>query len=591
MRAVLIMYDSLNKRMLPNYGNQSLIYNNFHRLGEKSVTFTNGYVGSMPCIPARRDLHTGRYNFLHRSWGPLEPFDISFPELLKQNGTFTYLVSDHYHYWEDGGATYHPRYSAWECIRGQEADSWIGKAAPPEIPEHLPTMREFTHPVWWRDNWNSRYELSKTDTWPQTVTFDKGLEFLENNKDEKNWFLQIETFDPHEPFNAPEEFLNLFEDGYDGPVFDWPPYGTVTEPPAAVSHIRNQYQALLGLCDQNLGRVLDAFDSYDLWKDTMLIVTTDHGFLLGEKDWWAKSVMPLYNEIAQIPFFIWDPRSGICNVKRKSLVQNIDIAPTILEAFGLEIPKEITGNSLARTIADDTPVRDAALFGFHGSFVNVTDGQYVLMKASESLSNRPLYEYTLMPTHQQTMFDPEELTNIEIVDPLPFTRGAQMMKIPAANRIKNATFCNSFQFGDLLWDLAKDPDQSNPIEDTAIHSYLSKVLVDLMAQSDAPDEQYVRLGLTKEGSALSLVPHSKFEALNFGKSFIWSQEMKTICIGMMALIPEESTNEFLTDLKSYLSAGNTKIVTRALFENLARKYYSENEEKVFYFLNKLTRIR
>ena len=55
---------------------------NFDRLAERAVTFDSHYVGSMPCMPARRDMQTGRLDFLHRSWGPLEPFDNSFPELL-----------------------------------------------------------------------------------------------------------------------------------------------------------------------------------------------------------------------------------------------------------------------------------------------------------------------------------------------------------------------------------------------------------------------------------------------------------------------------------------------------------------------------
>lgn len=77
----------------------------------------------MPCMPARRELHTGRYNFLHRGWSPLEPFDDSMPEILKKNGIHTRTVTDHKHYWRDGGATYHSRYSTYEFIRGQEGDA------------------------------------------------------------------------------------------------------------------------------------------------------------------------------------------------------------------------------------------------------------------------------------------------------------------------------------------------------------------------------------------------------------------------------------------------------------------------------------
>ena len=105
MKAVFICFDTLNRHMLPPYGCDWVLAPNFSRLAERSVTFDNAYVGSMPCMPARRDMQTGRLSFLHRSWGPLEPFDNSFPELLHQAGIYSHLVTDHYHYWEDGGAT------------------------------------------------------------------------------------------------------------------------------------------------------------------------------------------------------------------------------------------------------------------------------------------------------------------------------------------------------------------------------------------------------------------------------------------------------------------------------------------------------
>ena len=82
------------------------------------------------------ELHTGRYNFLHRSWGPHEPFDDSTFMEMKRNDIYSHLVSDHYHYWEDGGSTYHHRYSSWVNVRGQEGDHWKGHVADPDVPEH-----------------------------------------------------------------------------------------------------------------------------------------------------------------------------------------------------------------------------------------------------------------------------------------------------------------------------------------------------------------------------------------------------------------------------------------------------------------------
>ena len=86
MKAVMVMYDSLRLQDLPCYGGTAIELPNFKRLAEHTAVFDNSYVCSMPCMPARRELHTGRANFLHRSWGPLEPFDDSMPEILKCGG-------------------------------------------------------------------------------------------------------------------------------------------------------------------------------------------------------------------------------------------------------------------------------------------------------------------------------------------------------------------------------------------------------------------------------------------------------------------------------------------------------------------------
>ena len=74
--------------------------------------------------------------------------------------------------------------------------------------------------------------------------------------------------------------------------------------------MRTKYEASVRFCDRQLGRVLDLMDELDLWKDTMLIVNTDHGFFLSEHGYWGKGGSPNYEELVHTPLFIWDPRSG-----------------------------------------------------------------------------------------------------------------------------------------------------------------------------------------------------------------------------------------------------------------------------------------
>lgn len=485
MKAIMVMFDSLNRRMLSPYGCDWVKTPSFGRLAEKSVVFDISYVGSMPCMPARREIHTGRYNFLHRSWGPLEPFDDSMPEILKSNGVYTHLVSDHYHYWEEGGCNYHTRYSSWEISRGQEGDPWQGDLRPVDVPESLNGDKG----PWGRQDWVNRKHMQREEDQPQPKTFAMAEEFLRRNHKEDNWFLTVETFDPHEPYFSSERFREMYPHAYDGPHFDWPPYGRVTETPEQVEHCRYESAALHSMCDFHLGRILDLMDELGLWEDTMLIVNTDHGFLLGEHDWWAKCCQPFYNEIAHTPLFIWDPRCAKKGERRRSLVQTIDLAPTLLDFFGVDIPSDMQGVSLRETIECDKPVREAGLFGLFGGHVNVTDGRYVYMRAPASKENSPLFEHTLMPTHMRHTFGMDELQDISLAEPFSFTKGCRTMRIPGRSWV------DANGFGTMLFDLENDPAQEHPIEDPEIEERMVAHLTRLMRENDAPVEQFERLGL------------------------------------------------------------------------------------------------
>jgi len=486
MKAIMLMFDTLNRNWLPPYGCDWVHAPNFARLAEHAVTFNQYYVGSMPCMPARRELHTGRYNFLHRSWGPLEPFDDSMPEILKESGVYTHLVTDHQHYWEDGGGTYHTRYNSCELIRGQEGDPWKGQI---KDPVHPPMIGRSKDDPMIRQDWINRSYIKKEEDFPQAITFDKGMEFIRANSNDDRWFLQLETFDPHEPFYAPEKYRQLYPHDYEGPFFDWPPYARVTETAEQVTHLRYEYAALLSMCDAYLGKVLDMMDELNLWEDTMLIVNTDHGYLLGEHDEWAKCVQPFYEEVSHAPLFVWDPRSGVRGERRDGLVQMIDMAPTLLEYFGVEIPPDMLGKSLKGLIASGVPVRDAALFGIHGGHVNITDGRYVYMRGPDGTGNGPLFNYTLMPTHMRSRFKPEELRDIQLSAPFTFTKGVSLLRIPGSGASK----CRIEDT--MLFDLELDPKQYHPYRNEEVEKRLCDRMIELMEQTDAPREQYERLGL------------------------------------------------------------------------------------------------
>ena len=487
MKVIMVMYDTLCRRYLPPYGCDWVHAPNFARLAERTVTFDNCYVGSMPCMPARRELHTGRYNFLHRSWGPLEPFDDSVPEILQRNGVYAHLTTDHYHYWEDGGATYHNRYTSYGLYRGHEGDAWKGVVADPEIPAVVSARKGKK----WRQDWINRTYMRDESHQPQAKTFADGLEFMRTNKDDDNWFLQIETFDPHEPFFTQRHYRGLYRQhykNYKGKHYDWPEYREVRESDDEVEHVRYEFAALVSMCDKYLWRVLDLMDEQDMWDDTMLVVNTDHGFLLGEHDHWAKCWCPFYQEVAHIPLFIWDPRSRKRGELRQALVQTIDIAPTILDFFGLPLPEHMQGIPLTETIDADKTIRDAALFGIHGGHINITDGRYVYMRGASREDNQPLANYTLMATHMVGFFQDIELTGATLHHGFSFTKGHKLLRAPGGG--------GRFELNKTrLFDLETDYEQNHPIDDPVVEDRLCREMVRLMRWNDAPEEQIERVGL------------------------------------------------------------------------------------------------
>ena len=503
MKLIFALFDSLNRNALTCYGGTHVKTPNFQRLADRAVVFDSHYVGSLPCIPARRDMHTGRLNFLHRSWGPLEPYDNSFPVMLREQNIHTHLASDHYHYFEDGGWSYHNRYSTWEFVRGQESDHWAAMVKPP-----LERLREKYHPLNYESTSGSvklqgmlnREWIREEKDFPCVKTFDLGLRFLDNNRTEDGWLLQVETFDPHEPFQAPERFRQDYPTNYAGGILDWPHYRRVVESPDEVAELRANYAALVALCDAQLGRLLDYMDEHAMWDDTALVLTTDHGFLLGEHDWWAKNVMPFYNQIANIPLLIYHPDfKGEGGTRRIALTQTIDIMPTLLDIFDVEVPVEVRGHSLMPLMNRDEAIREIGLYGMFGAATNATDGRYTYFRYPDDIASQELFEYTLMPTHMRDFFQAEEFEGAALTEPFDFTKGMPTLRLPARLEAERPGSSDSIHDVEtVLYDLETDPEQHNHIDPGTVPDVMERLLAGIrseMQAHDAPPEAFARLDL------------------------------------------------------------------------------------------------
>lgn len=487
MKAIMIMFDTLSRSYLPNYGNSWIQADNFKRLGKKTVTFDNFYGGSMPCMPARRELHTGRYNFMHRGWGPLEPFDYSIYDTLRTKGIYSHLCTDHSHYFEDGGATYHNRFDSWEGFRGQEGDRWKAHDIDIKIPLQNPLSKGVS--ISQKQHYCNQQFMKKEEDLPISKTFHAGIDFIKQHQDKDNWFLQIETFDPHEPFYVPQKYRDLYDIPKSESLFNWPAYRSVDSNlyKEDLSILKKEYAALISMCDYYLGKILDCMDDYSLWEDTLLIVNTDHGFLLGEHNWLGKNVAPLYNEIVHLPFFLWNPNEKMKGVRKQQLCQTIDIPATLLDYFKVNKEVDMDGTSLLPILESDNSIREYALFGMHGGHVNITDGHHVYMRGEKN-SHIPLVECTMMPTLMRGFFPKQWLETVTIQKGNRFTNYLPYMKF------SSQPTHSSIQTRDYFFDVIADPKQELQLQNSNIQKKFENALRQRMIELDVPIEELQRMG-------------------------------------------------------------------------------------------------
>lgn len=484
MKAILVLSDSLNRHYLPPYGNGWVIAPNIERFARMSVTFDNHWIGSAPCMPARRDMLTGRLHFMEREWGGLEPFDVPFPHLLRDHGdVFCHMETDHYHYFHVGGENYYMPFNTWAFHRGQEYDGMVSRVKLPPEPPHL-------------GKWSAQYALNQTAfrtaadfSTPQT--FQGAIDWLRANEDADNYFLWIEVFDPHEPFDCPQAYLDRYGDDWDGPLYNWSGYDQVAEDTPATAHLRRQYAATLTMMDEWFGKLLDELERQNALDDTLIILTTDHGHLLGERGLTGKNRWHCWNELAHIPLIVHLPGGAHAGERRSQLTQNIDLMPTLLEYFGVPCTVPIHGESWLPALYENAPLRrQGALYGWFGQTVNVTDGVYTYFRAPAEEENQPLYRHFLTPgtfslrnVCPLSFYDEAELGPFLPYTDYPVIRAR-------AHHLRSPEWQDT-----MLYDLRNDYAQRINLAGTPVEARYIELLIETMRRMDAPPSQYVRLGL------------------------------------------------------------------------------------------------
>lgn len=456
---------------------------NMDRLAARGTVFDHAWCGSTPCMPARRDIYTGRYEFLERGWGPLEEEDLDLPtqvsgppnlsltKQLSEGYPVSYLISDHFHLWERGSGNYHMGYTGFEFIRGHESDAW--KTDPIEFP--CPDY-QFKH----ERHYRNVHLIRKSEAdWFAPQVFSKAAEWLDANHVHENFYLHIDCFDPHEPWDPPEEILKMFDsEGYreemwmsKAPYDKWKKHLTETE----LRHVQALYAANVVLTDRWFGKLLDKMDELKLWENTVVIFTTDHGTYNGDHERTGKLQTHQHDAVGHIPFIMFHPDYGH-GQRRDQLVQLVDIYPTVLSAVGRPCPADRHGTDLIPVLKDPRhATRDYAISGQFGKSVSITDGRWILHQ-SPVKSNTPLYWYGHC------------LARFSVMD---YELG------PYENGRREVKGCESWPVSTWLSDKQTDMNEltnlsdSHPEKVEGLQDELKRTLLELKV----PGEQLDRLGL------------------------------------------------------------------------------------------------
>jgi arylsulfatase A-like enzyme len=493
--AIVVLLDSLNRHMLGAYGSSEFDTPNLDRFARRSLRFDKHYSGSLPCMPARHDILCGALDFLWKPWGSIELWECALTYPLRHAGVVTQLISDHPHLFETGGENYHVDFAAWDYQRGHEGDPWKTRPDPSWAGAPLFGRGEVPYD-------KSRGWFREEADFPGPKTMASACRWIDDNAGHHDRFLLfIDEFDPHEPFDTPEPYASMYDPHWQGPHMIWPPYavdavarGVVTEREGR--QVRAQYGGKLTMIDHWFGKLIDSIERNGLWDSTAVIVCTDHGHYLGEKDSFGKPALPIYEPLGHIPLMIAWP--GVEPGATSALSTNVDIFATLADLFQVEVSHRTHGKSLIPILTGETrSVRDYLLSGIWGREVHYLDGQFKYARAPEG-ANAPISmwsnRWSTMPIHTPI---PRE-----VLLPLPDDR-ARLDRMPGSKvpvirqpwgEDDRLPYWALARFsGSHLYEPDEDPGEERNLVGGPEERRMAQRLREALRDVEAPDDQLTRL--------------------------------------------------------------------------------------------------
>jgi len=369
---ICIVSDTLRTADMGCYGSREVHTPNLDAFAADSAVFDAAYPESLPTVPVRRALHTGRRAYPFRDYRPLKWDIVYLPgwqaidnnedtlaENLAEAGYHTGFVTDTLPYFQPG-LNFTRGFWQWEFIRGQQQDRWKSPATvtddqmrkygdPAELRQHLERGIVPRHVA------NTAHVHHEEDT-NTARTFRWAMDFVEDNRSLQPFYLLVDCFDPHEPWDAPDHYLAMYADpAYRGRTIAHAQYRPMEEQ-MTLEELRfthAHYRGLVSLVDTWFGRLIDQVRRCGLMDNTVIVFLSDHGTNFGDtpEHVVGKPGTALYPGVMHLPLMVRFPDGAGRGQRFPQLVYNIDATATLYDAAGLTSADGIDGHGL-RPIVD-----------------------------------------------------------------------------------------------------------------------------------------------------------------------------------------------------------------------------------------------
>ena len=387
---ILIVSDDLKADAIGCYGKKIAHTPNIDRLAAEGTLFENAYCQGTVCAPSRASFMRGRYHGNN---------EITWGEHFKNNGFSSIRV----------GKIFHMRVPG-DIIDGTDGadipSCWSEKYNSPGLEAHTPgnyaclNLNKFTTDLEGRESTRMPNRMFVTVDYPgdgsdqpDFKSATKSIELLRRfKKNNEKFFLATGLIRPHYPNVAPKSYFELYPFQKIRLPFvqkdDW-----IDMPKQAISYSNsyrfgidkypeNQkrmwsgYLATVTYMDEQVGRILNCLKELELEKETAIIFTSDHGYLLGEHHFWQKG--NLREEVTRVPLIVKAPlmESG----RTKAIVELVDLFPTACELAGLATPASVQGRSLLPVLLDSKKKIKQSALSFVPKGTGLRTGQWSYMK-------------------------------------------------------------------------------------------------------------------------------------------------------------------------------------------------------------------